>query len=278
MKSNFGRRWEGETQWLSPNGLGSLAELAEPMRSIYQLEFPPATANLGTWRGWNVVKDGDTRVVPLSEESVLFRTPGSSTFQFEGVGGRCDLDTDGAMYGIEVNFFFSDRRSGLVIYYKEDEGGALCLHNIMRMAFRSAPISHDGGATFVDTPTFTVAQQPDPLEAPAQRNESPPLRLPRSACARHVVLARPDYEHCVVAGPPSTRCDIDCNGTTDEAMFAARLADGVLLHVPRNLRADPCASLLLGCDFRSIGGPVRTVSAELSQGKIARWVSADYIL
>eukprot|EP00929_Paragymnodinium_shiwhaense_P006712 TRINITY_DN110684_c0_g1_i1.p1 TRINITY_DN110684_c0_g1~~TRINITY_DN110684_c0_g1_i1.p1 ORF type:complete len:252 (-),score=16.74 TRINITY_DN110684_c0_g1_i1:369-1061(-) len=156
MKQNFGTRWEGKTQWFSAGTKGP-SPMAEAMRSIYQLEFPQATPELGTWRGWSVLKPGDTRVVPLSEATVVDRQPGSTTFQFEGVGGRNSLRTDGETWGAEINFFHAGRRSGLVVYYKDGELGSL-----MSMAFRSTPISTDGNVTFVNTGEFT-AEPADPI-------------------------------------------------------------------------------------------------------------------
>ena len=53
----------------------------------------PDPSQVGTWRGWGVVKAGDERTVPLSEASVIERQreQGSTTFQFPGVGGRSPL-------------------------------------------------------------------------------------------------------------------------------------------------------------------------------------------
>ena len=53
----------------------------------------PDPSQVGTWRGWGVVKAGDERTVPLSEASVIERQreQGSTTFQLPGVGGRCPL-------------------------------------------------------------------------------------------------------------------------------------------------------------------------------------------
>ena len=159
MKSNFGTRWEGQTRWFKPSARGGLEPSAPPMRSVYQLEFPSATPELGAWRGWSVIEPGDTRVVPLAEATVMERTAGSTTFQFAGAGGRVSLRTDGDGWGCEVNFFHARRRSGLCAFY--GAGGEL--RGAMSMRFRAAPISRDGNGTFVGGGEYTVDHDSETL-------------------------------------------------------------------------------------------------------------------
>lgn len=190
MKANFGKRWEGLTQWYTMQPIDAdvpwLEPRGDPLRSIYQLEFPEDEPDIGTWRGWGVMKPGDTRVVPLSESSVLERTLGATTFQFpERVGGRCGLRADESSLGIEVNFFHGERRSGLVLAYTSTGGEAAGagssgavgggggiandkrLTGVMLMAFREAPILArlgPGRFAFVDTPSATLKEPlVDPL-------------------------------------------------------------------------------------------------------------------
>ena len=169
FKNQFGRRWEGTTRWYRPSTNKTklwVEAVSDPLSSIYQLEFPTAEPSLGTWRGWGVIEPGDTRVVSLSEATVTNRTPGSSTFQFEGVGGRCNLRNDGSYgFAAEINFFHKDRRCGLVAYCTpqkntdndDDECGRIAKEwSVMLMSFRAATISHDRNVTFVQHNSATL--------------------------------------------------------------------------------------------------------------------------
>ena len=131
MVRNFGYRWEGRTYWHDPDAAGDSAAEHTGLRSIYQLEFPQeGRAGVGTWKGWNVLEAGDTRTVPLSRETCINRTKGSSTFQFAqagvGVGGRCPVsfssdDDAPQQLMMEINFFHGNLRRGLVVTYTLEE-------------------------------------------------------------------------------------------------------------------------------------------------------------
>lgn len=159
MVYNFGHRWEGRTYAYDPE----TGKAENELRSVYQLEFPDGgRTGFGTWRGWNVIKDGDTRVVPLSRETCIDRTSGSSTFQFAkagvGAGGRCPVEfpvADGALEAIledednrllpqrkfiEINFFHGAIRRGVVVTYVLEKEKRCYRRNscIMVMNFRRA--------------------------------------------------------------------------------------------------------------------------------------------
>ena len=249
MKRNFGTRWEGQTRWLKPARSGALESSAPPLSSVYQLEFPASTPGHGTWRGWNVIQAGDTREVALSEETVIDRTAGSTTFQFAGAGGRCSLATDGPGWGCEVNFFHGTRRSGLCVFYDTATGE---LSGVMTMAFRSAPISHDGNETFVDTPEFTVTGPVDPIAGDVS---APPPVLRAASCSRVLSLARPYYEISELSSPLA---DVDWSDTRGDSVLVEGFVDGLWLRAPRVLARD--STISLGCDFSAIGGPFRAIT------------------
>ena len=96
MQENFGCRWEGETGWFAPSreaGEDSVSASSPPLAAVYQLEFPrdqpevrtvatgfgsavlkpspspnpkPDPSQVGTWRGWGVIKPGDERTLTLT--------------------------------------------------------------------------------------------------------------------------------------------------------------------------------------------------------------------
>ena len=266
MKSNFGTRWEGQTRWFKPSARGGLEPSAPPMRSVYQLEFPSATPELGAWRGWSVIEPGDTRVVPLAEATVMERTAGSTTFQFAGAGGRVSLRTDGDGWGCEVNFFHARRRSGLCAFY--GAGGEL--RGAMSMRFRAAPISRDGNVSFVGGGEHTVDHAADPIVADAAPASAPPvLRAP--ACARALSLAPPAY---AISPSAPARATEDWSDTRDESLVVAGFADGVWLRAPRVLSSDSTVSI--GCDFRAVGGPFRAVGLLFSDAEFAGVTCHDF--
>lgn len=165
MVRNFGYRWEGRTYWYDPdnadNGKKKKNVKENELQSIYQLEFPEnGRKGVGTWKGWNILQDGDTRSVPLSRETCIDRTKGSSTFQFVtpskdgdgvgGVGGRCPVSFPSTTVAkvkvidehdenkedrssvttelpfpqqlfLEINFFHGIYRRGVVVTYDKLE-------------------------------------------------------------------------------------------------------------------------------------------------------------
>ena len=95
MVRNFGYRWEGRTYWHDPDaavdseqqqrGDGKTEAAVEKngLRSIYQLEFPQeGRAGVGTWTGWNVFEEGDTRADPCHERPVSSARPVRVPFNF----------------------------------------------------------------------------------------------------------------------------------------------------------------------------------------------------
>mmetsp|Transcript_35841 Transcript_35841/g.114792 ORF Transcript_35841/g.114792 Transcript_35841/m.114792 type:complete len:216 (-) Transcript_35841:319-966(-) len=207
-----------------------------------------------------------TRVVELSQDSILeVAPPRSSAFEFPGVGGRCSLRTDGETLGVEVNFFHGSRRSGLVLYYKNNS-----VADIMSMAFRAAPISHDDNATFVDTPSVTVVDQSDPIDAKSRTPSAKPCRRV-SHCLQCSSL---DRNHKISMLDRNE--DIDWDDTEHGQYFIAELPDNILLRVPTMLTGD--ATLSFGCDFRAIGGPLRSVSIEFSESKCVQWCCHEQCL
>ena len=96
MQENLGCRWEGETRWFTPSrdaGDDSVSASSPPLAAVYQLEFPrdqpevgavatgfgsavlkpsptpspnPSPNQVGTWRGWGVIKPGDERALTLT--------------------------------------------------------------------------------------------------------------------------------------------------------------------------------------------------------------------
>lgn len=263
MKQNFGTRWEGETRWFAFDSADELLPISEPLTSIYQLEFPEATPEVGTWRGWGVLKAGDTRVVPLSEETVLDRQQGASTFQFPGVGGRLTLRNDNGTWGAEVNFFHAQRRSGLCIFYNQ-EGE---LGQFMSMAFRSAPISLDGNQSFVESPSFTVADQPDPIDRLSAGARWPDPSASIGRTSKCVALSR-----AYVFQPQEARSDLYAH--QNASYVEVKLPDNVLAYVPRRLSPD--SRLSFACDFRGIGGPFRSVTVEFQRGECSEWLCAEH--
>ena len=276
MKDNFGTRWEGETRWFSPGGETSLlSPTSDPLPSVYQLEFPTTTPELGTWRGWGVLAPGDTRVVALSEATVVERQPGSSTFQFAGVGGRSTLRTDGTIWAAEVNFFHADRRCGLVLYYKPPVGGigSTAAFSLMSMSFRAAPISDDGNLTFVSTPEITRTTAHTLTECDEENDAAHKFARP-GTCVRREEMGRSYRLRPQPLPNVVGLVDWDRVGS-DPACLEASMPDGVRLRVPRVVESD--ATFAFGCDFRPIGGPFRSLVIECSGFETQRWVCTEHV-
>jgi len=291
MKSNFGTRWEGQTRWLALSD-GSLAPASAPLDAVYQLEFPRDDPDVGTWRGWGVVSPGDgPRVVPLSEATVIERQrdQGSTTFQFDGVGGRCSLRCDGGVWAAEVNFFHGERRSGLVVYLKsgaEGEGAGaeagVSAASLMSMSFRKAQLSADGNLTFVDgrEPTraspHTFADAASANEAHTFANEEwRPEAAAAGRCMRLEEMRTDDYAIRVAdaAAPDMSPWRQRCR----DPVLHCILPDGVRCCLPTEWPLPDSACLAFGCDFRPIGGPFRSLSMQYSGGKLMRWCCEDWV-
>jgi hypothetical protein len=323
FRRQFGARWEGQTAWFRPRDEGwigqqeqqevALTAISEPLTSIYQLEFPRLEPEVGTWRGWGVLAAGDTRVVSLSEETALERSPGSTTFQFEGVGGRCSLQSDGPnSWAAEVNFFHENRRAGVVVYCTtctkgggsaEDGGGAAAAAageeelkaeewSFMSMTFRAARLSDDGNLTFATDGNVTLSPPHQMFVEPSDEQQrlttATTMRCTRRETMDPLSFAIRSVETGEEPSLPQA-LGISAGGEVAKGNalpLLARLPDGVSCSFPRTLRlrrspeqpriTGPGQAFRFACDFRDIGGPVRFVSIEYNKGRLVRWLCEDW--
>lgn len=274
MVQNFGYRWEGRTYGYYPQTGDKEGELA----SVYQLEFPQGgKTGLGTWSGWNVFRQGDQRKVPLSRDTCINRTQGTSTFQFVlgKVGGRCpvvfgtpveappaaEMKTPPNREMFEINFFHGGFRRGVVVTYTLKENGSdlcYCLSDrILIMNFRRASGGYreDGEMEEKSANLASVT---------AQNEGDVDLSLqPHTMYA----LSVKDYQECKVS-------DSEDGDWKEEGNSLIFCPEGLFLCLPRSVPAttDEAESssgtrFQFGCDFRKDGGPVKVLTANYDEEK-----------
>mmetsp|Transcript_50118 Transcript_50118/g.145331 ORF Transcript_50118/g.145331 Transcript_50118/m.145331 type:complete len:138 (+) Transcript_50118:3-416(+) len=136
------------------------------------------------------------------------------------------------------------------------------------MAFRSAPISHDGNRTFLDVPTATIQQQADPIMSGSTDLQTR-LSLSGLTCKRRQELDR-RYRLSSFEGE-----GFNWREREGPQSFAAELPDSMHVQVPHALSRN--AKLAFGCDFRGIGGPFRSLTIEFRDAECVRWLCEDYM-
>ena len=298
MVRNFGYRWEGRTYWHDPDAAGDSAAEHTGLRSIYQLEFPQeGRAGVGTWKGWNVLEAGDTRTVPLSRETCINRTKGSSTFQFAqagvGVGGRCPVsfssdDDAPQQLMMEINFFHGNLRRGLVVTYTLEEEREQNRwyykrkSRILVMNFRRASKGY----------REDDHMEPENRALTARSDTAAEMTVASTTCfssltlQRSFALSRHDYRE-----RDTTQCV-----TQDRSVHLAQYADGdVVTPYPDGVFAclpdvlplgageadtTPSSSfeLQFGCDFRGDGGPVKVLCIQYDRDRqLTGWRLHEFV-
>ena len=160
LKENFRGKWQGNTMWYiknKGNGNGGnldhqtfIAEMkgatlpAPALINKSQYQFYFLDAETGVWRGTGLrfTPEGE-KVLPLSRKTYTTE----SNFNFQGVGGRCNVDTSTDNFGAELNFFYERSRSMIIIMYCLDSTGTLLLDSVCIDPFRCGlgcrfPLNH----------------------------------------------------------------------------------------------------------------------------------------
>ena len=142
LKENFRGKWQGNTIWYKNKGNENDVNLdhqtfitemkgatlpAPTLINKSQIQFYFLDAETGVWRGSGLrsTPEGE-KVLPLCKKTYTTE----SNFQFQGVGGRCAVDTNTDNFGAELNFFYERSKSMIIAMYCPDSTGRLLLDSV----------------------------------------------------------------------------------------------------------------------------------------------------
>ena len=149
---NFRGKWQGKTTWYKrdkgeENG-GKLdhetfiaemkgTTLPAPVliieKSQYHIYF--LDADTGVWHGTGLrFTPNSEKVIPLSRKT---HNESGTSFIFQGMGGQCSVDTSSDVFAAELNFFYEQSRSMIIVMYSLDStSGRLLLDSVGIASFR----------------------------------------------------------------------------------------------------------------------------------------------
>jgi hypothetical protein len=96
--------------------------------SQYHIYF--LDAETGVWRGTGLRFTSGEKVLPLSRKTYTTE----SNFNFQGMGGQCNVDTNTDSFRAELNFFYERSRSMIIaMYYLDSTRDSLLLDSVCIM-------------------------------------------------------------------------------------------------------------------------------------------------
>ena len=150
LKENFWGKWQGNMMWYNKKkGNGDdgnldhqtfIAEMKGTIlpapalikKSQYHIYF--LDAETGVWHGTGLrfAPKGE-KILPLNRKTYTTE----SSFNFQGMGGQCNVDTSTGSFGAELNFFYERSRSMIIVMYCLDSTcGRLLLDSVCICPFR----------------------------------------------------------------------------------------------------------------------------------------------